>query len=92
MSKCFSPLALFPLSSSEDRAVLHLHVLLSVLPFNLSDVSFPLSITDSSSLDFLPLIPSPHKISKRRSFQSWQEVILIHEDEVQVRPSLHNLF
>lgn len=25
-------------------------------------------------------------------FQSWQEAILIHEEEFQVRPSLHNLF
>lgn len=58
----------------------------------ISDTSFSLSITDSFSLDFLPFIPSLHEISKHWSFHSWQEVILICEDEVQVQPSLHNLF
>lgn len=74
---------LFPLSIPAVR---------QVLPFNSSDVSFPLSITDSSPLRFLPFIPPLHEISKCRSFQSWQEVILICEDEFQVQPSLHNLF
>lgn len=49
-------------------------------------------ITDSSPLHFLHFIPSLLEISKCSSFQSWQGVILIHEDEVKVQPSLHNLF
>lgn len=47
---------------------------------------------DSSPLHFLHFIPSLLKISKCSSFQSWRGVTLIHEDEVKVRPSLHNLF
>lgn len=60
-------------------------------PFNLSDTSFFLSITDSFSLGFLPVIPSLLRISKHRSLQSLQEDIFIHGAEVQVQPSLHNL-
>lgn len=61
-------------------------------PFNLSDVSFFLSITDPFSLGFLPVVPSLHRISKHGSAQSLQEDIFIHGAEVQVQPSLHNLF
>lgn len=61
-------------------------------PFNLSDVSFFLSITDSFSLGFLPVLPSLCRISKHRSAQSLQEDIFIHGAEVQVQLSLHNLF
>lgn len=60
-------------------------------PFHLSDTSFSLSITDSFSLGFLPVIPSLHRISKHGSLQSLQEDIFIHGAEVQVQPSLHNL-
>lgn len=61
-------------------------------PINLSNMSFFLSITDPFSLDFLPVVPSLHRISKHGSAQSLQEDIFIHGAEVQVQPSLHNLF
>lgn len=61
-------------------------------PVIVRHVLSPFSITDSSPLHFLPFIPPTHEMTKCRSFQSWQEVILIHEDEFQVWLSLHNLF